>query len=299
MNDVPSDIAALVTERDVARAARDFAKADELRAQIEAAGFVITDTPAGATVTPAPRYQTVEARDVPNELAEPPTLDASIHLLYEGFPNDVARFVEAFRAHCDTARAELILVDNASGDGEALEQLDGVRVLHLSKEVGWAPARNAGLKTSKGAIVVLADLSIEPTGDMLTPLLAVFEDPTVGAAGPFGLVSDDLRDWREDPGPEVGALEGYLLATRREVLAEGLIHEKFRWYRNADIDLSFQIRSQGLRAVVVPVPVDKHTHRGWAALEDDPAEREKRSKRNHYLFFDRWKDQGLSGNPGA
>jgi hypothetical protein len=39
--------------------------------------------------------------------------------------------------------------------------------------------------------------------------------------------------------------------------------------------------------MVVPIPVRKHVHRGWEAL-DEP-ERAKRSKRNHYLFFDRWK----------
>ena len=98
-----------------------------------------------------------------------------------------------------------------------------------------------------------------------------------------------MREFTASDGPEVDAIEGYFLATRREMLAEGLIHEKFRWYRHADIDLSFQLRSMETDAMVVPVPATKHTHRGWAAL--DETERAKRSKRNWNIFFDRWKLQ--------
>lgn len=41
---IPEDIKKLATERDEARANKDFAKSDELRAQIEAAGFEVLDT---------------------------------------------------------------------------------------------------------------------------------------------------------------------------------------------------------------------------------------------------------------
>ena len=291
MTELPEHVRALVRERDEARAARDFARADDLRAQIEAAGFALKDTPQGAQLTPRVRYEPLDPARIPNTLDKPATIEFSIHLLHEGFLGDVSRFLDAFAKHNDTARAEIVIVDNASNDGDALEDMNGARVVHLDRESGWATARNAGLKTSRGALIILADLSIEPAGDILTPLATAFDDATVGAAGPFGLVSGDMRHWHEDPGPEVDALEGYLLATRREIFARGLIHEKFRWYRNADIDLSFQIRAQGHKAVVVPLPVVKHTHRGWAALDHDEDERAKRSKRNHYLFFDRWKDR--------
>ena len=35
---------------------------------------------------------------------------------------------------------------------------------------------------------------------------------------PFGIVTDDLREFRDSPGPDVDAIEGYLMAMRREVL---------------------------------------------------------------------------------
>ena len=52
-SDVPDDIAALVADRDEARAAKDWATADRLRAELEAAGYVVEDTPGGTAVRPA------------------------------------------------------------------------------------------------------------------------------------------------------------------------------------------------------------------------------------------------------
>jgi cysteinyl-tRNA synthetase len=115
-------------------------------------------------------------------------------------------------------------------------------------------------------------------------------DPSVGVCGPFGIVTADLREFEPSDGPDVDAIEGYLMAFRREVLAASdLFDEKFRWYRTADIELSFRIKDAGLRAVVVPVPVERHEHRMWFGTA--PAERAKWSKRNFYRFLDRWRDR--------
>jgi cysteinyl-tRNA synthetase len=48
--DVPSDVSAMVTRRDEARARRDFAGADSLRGQLEQMGWVVEDTPQGTRV---------------------------------------------------------------------------------------------------------------------------------------------------------------------------------------------------------------------------------------------------------
>jgi glycosyltransferase involved in cell wall biosynthesis len=290
VSEIPEGIKQLLAARDEARAAKDFARADEIRDEIAKLGYTLRDTPAGLVVEKAAEFETVDPSRVETTLDNPAELRFSLHLLYEGFREDVDRFLKGLRAHNDLSSTEVVLVDNASPDGEDLEALrdDLVRPLHLDREVGWAAARNAGIKTSRGGFIVLVDLSIEPTGDILTPLAQTLSDDSVGLAGPFGLVSEKMRDFESSRGPEVDAIEGYLLATKREVLARGLLHEKFTWYRNCDIDLSFQIRSQGLKAVVVvDLPVRKHAHRGWEALSEE--ERAKRSKRNHYLFFDRWK----------
>jgi cysteinyl-tRNA synthetase len=291
MSEIPADVARLVVARDDARHAKDFARADSLRDEIAALGFEVHDTPQGATVSPRARYQAIDPARIESVLDKPAILATSIHLLYEGFIDDVERFLMGLAKHCADAEYEVVLVDNASSDGDVLESFasERVRVVHLQSPLSWAEARNAGLKLSRGKIVILVDLSVEPTGDILTPIARAFDDPEVGVAGPWGIVSEDMREFTASPGPEVDAVEGYLLATRRELLAKGLIHEKFRWYRHADIDLSFQLRAHGTKAIVVEVPAAKHTHRGWAAYDEE--ERTKRSKRNWNIFFDRWKQQ--------
>ncbi len=50
---VPEEVQAWVRERDEARAAKDWARADALRDRITAAGYVVEDTPSGAVVRPA------------------------------------------------------------------------------------------------------------------------------------------------------------------------------------------------------------------------------------------------------
>lgn len=281
----------MLVERETARAAKDFVRADAIRDEIAALGFDIRDAPTGATAEVRAAFSHVDPAAIESVLDKPALLAFSIHLLYEGFPEDVERFLAGLARHCATHDYEVVLVDNASDQAAWLESLasERVRVLHLGRELGFAPARNAGLKTSRGRIVVLADLAVEPTGDVLAPLASAFEDSSIGVAGPWGIVSADMREFTESPGPEVDAIEGYLLATRRELLAKGLLHEKFRWYRHADIDLSFQLRALGTRAVVVPLPAAKHTHRGWTTVDEE--ERAKRSKRNWNTFFDRWKHE--------
>ena len=48
--EVPDDVLALATARDHARAAKDWARADELRDELVAAGWVVEDTPDGTRV---------------------------------------------------------------------------------------------------------------------------------------------------------------------------------------------------------------------------------------------------------
>jgi cysteinyl-tRNA synthetase len=50
---VPEAIQELARQRDAARAAKDWARADALREQIVDAGYVVEDTPAGTEVRPA------------------------------------------------------------------------------------------------------------------------------------------------------------------------------------------------------------------------------------------------------
>lgn len=288
MTSVPEEVQALAAERREARAAKDFARADALRDAIAELGYRVVDSPEGSTFEPiAPAEEPrVRARDVPSVLDEPPTYDVSVHWIVEGWPEDVARALAGFRAHGRGRDVQYVVADVTETDPTVYGE--DVEVLALEPGTGWGAARNAGLKRSRGRIVLVMDGSIEPTGDVIGPLDDALADPGVGVCGPFGIVTHDLQTFEEAMGPEVDAIEGYLMAFRRDVLRDaGLFDEKFRWYRTADIECSFRVRDAGLRAVVVEVPVDKHEHRMWH--HTDPAERERLSKRNFYRFLERFR----------
>ncbi len=289
MTDVPEEIRVLAAERQVARVAKDFARADALRDRIAALGFRVVDSaegPAFEPLAPAEEPERLKPRDIASVLDEPPTCDVSVHWLVEGWPEDVVRALAGFRAHAGERATQYIVADVTETDPAVYG--DGVEVLALERETGWGTARNAGLKRSRGRIVLVMDGSVEPTGDVLGPLETALADENVGVCGPFGIVTTDLQQFEESPGPEVDAIEGYLMAFRRDVLRDvGLFDEKFKWYRTADIECSFRVKDAGFRALVVDVPVAKHEHRMW--FETDPAERGKWSKRNYYRFLERFR----------
>lgn len=295
MVDAPSEVRELASARAAARRDRDFATADGLRERIEATGWSVIDEPDGWRLEPveAPvgageELVRMAPGEVRSSLEEPATHDVSIHWVVEGWPEDVRRAIASLRAAQRERSIQLVVADVTGQEPAAFG--DDVEVVSLVSGTGWAAACNAGLKRGRGRIVLVADGSIEATGDVLGPLEAALGDPTVGVCGPFGTITQDLREFEPTDGPECDAVEGYLMAFRRETLGRaGLFDERFRWYRTADIEYSFRIKDLGLRALVVPVPVHRHEHRMW--FETPPAERAKWSKRNFYRFLDRWRDR--------
>ena len=294
MADAPSPVAiSLAVARAAARSRRDFATADALRVELDATGWTVIDEPGGSwrlePASPAPDLVAVRPDDVPSRLGEPAIDDVSVHWVCEGWPDDVARAVASVRSNRSDRRVAYVVADTTGAAPGAFG--DDVEVVPLVAGTGWGAAANAGLRRATGRIVVVMDPSIEAVGDVFGPLERSLADREVGIAGPFGIVTHDLREFDEAPGPgPCDAIEGYCMAMRRDVVAsvEGF-DEKFRWYRTADIELSFRIKDRGLRTDVVPVPVIKHAHRMW--FETDPAERARWSKRNFYRFLDRWRDR--------
>ena len=293
MTEPDAGVVSLAEARARARAAKDYSAADALRDELVAAGWTVVDESDGGwrlERTPAePPAWPLDPHEVPSLLDSPATDDVSVHWVAEGWPGDIARAIASLRANQGSRRAHYVVADVTGEDPAAFGE--GVEVLALAPGTGWAVAANAGLRRATGRIVIVMDGSIEAAGDVFGPLEAALAEPAVGMAGPFGIVTHDLRQFDEAPGAgPCDAIEGYCMAMRRGVMAEvDGFDEKFRWYRTADIELSFRVKDRGLRTEVVPVPVLKHEHRMW--FETDPAERAKWSKRNFYRFLDRWRDR--------
>jgi cysteinyl-tRNA synthetase len=314
----PAAVLDAAQRRSDARAARDWATADELRAEIEAAGWRVTDSGTAYRLEPAHpadvehggeiRYGRSDA--VPSRLDGPATGVATVILAVElGDPSAVAA-VAAAAGHVPEG-ADLVVVGDGIGDTTALgihTALDGAPVaddrrelIRTSTPLGRGAALNAGIRRATGTVVVVLDTSIQPTGDVVSPLIAALEDPRVALAGPLGLWSDDLRRFEEvvpsgDAASDVAAIQGYCMAFRRaDAIERGPLDEGFRFYRNLDIWWSLALRDSGedrppRRALAVPnLPLVREEP--WAWTSTPARERDRLSKRNFYRVLDSFRNR--------
>jgi cysteinyl-tRNA synthetase len=235
----------------------------------------------------------LQALKAPPPAAEPVTPRAvSLVTVAHGWIPDVERWLLSVFTHCK-ADFEAIVVDN-SGDARMAGWLHTrsayrLRSIRLEPPLGYGTAVNAGIEAATGDICVLFDPGVELTGDAVSPLIEALSDPTVVVAGPFGIRGKGtLKEFEEDPGPDVDAIEAYCMAFRRaDAQAVEGFDPKFRFYRIADIDFSFRLRDHGGRAVAISgLPLTRYAHRVWEATP--AAERDRLSKRNFYRFLDRW-----------
>ena len=307
-DDVPDEIRALADRRADARRARDWPAADALRDELLAAGWKVVDS---GTLYDLERTAPPDVADggvvrygasasVPSRLDEAPVGLATVVLVATDWPDDVTRALTSLTAHGPRG-VQVVVVANAPSGAVAslLEGLDGVEVVWTAVRLGWAAALNAGIRRAASPVVILLDTSVEPAGDLVTPLVDALADPSVAVAGPFGIVSDDLRQYREpaDDAVDVDAIEGYAQAFRRaDYLEHGPLDEHFAFYRNLDIWWSLVLRDQPddadedtppRRAVrVTGLDITRHEHRGWTSLPED--ERDRLSKKNFYRVLKRF-----------
>jgi hypothetical protein len=311
---VPGDIEALARARAAARAAREFARADAIRATIEAAGWHVIDHGTAFRLEPA-APPTIEegglihfgsAAAVPSVLDVPAMAAFTVLLLADDWPEELATTLAGLRAHAAPG-LQVVIVANEPEPAQAARLASGSperqpiagaepEVIWTSARLGGAAALNVGLRRAAGTLVVLADASVEPTGDALTPLAGVLEDPGVAVTGAFGLSSPDLRHWVGTSGPDVDAIEACWLAFRRDDLRRfGPLDEKIVAHRDLDIWWSLVLRAgadptrPARRAVRLDLPLRRHEGRGW--ITSPTGERDRLSKRSYYRLLERFREQ--------
>lgn len=322
----PQEIVDLARARAAAREARDWPEADRLRGEIEAAGWKVVDQGINFRLALAHAPDQVDGEHVrygrsaavPSRLEEPVTAFATVVLIATDWPDDLGRAVAGLRAHAPAGTQVVVVADGPSAAQESLlldakspdiAPIGGIapEVVWTSERLGHAAALNAGLRRAAGSVVVLLDTSVEPTGDVVTPLVRALDEPSVAIVGGWGLVSSDLRTFEDAPPGDVDAIEGHCQAfRRRDVASRGPLDEHFRFERHLDIWWSLVLRDEGegtapRRAVRLDgLPFDRHAQRESIGLP--LAERDRLGRRNFYRIIDRFgwrRDLLLTAAPGS
>ena len=304
---VPDGIASEISHRSAHRGRQDYGRADSIRTSLADSGFIVQDGGASTFVRPKTEWEMRQERwhtysseaEVASLLREQDAVDISVGIVACNYQSDVRRCVRSAMQWLGGRNAEVVVVDNGSVDGtdEWLEREaaanDRLRVIHVDHPLGEGSAKRILLKQCLGRTVVMLDTSVEVTGDIFGPIDAALADDSVGVTGPFGLRTTDLHHFHDGEGEsgDMDAMQAYCFAFRRTLLNEvGLPRQTFRFYRNLDLDFSFQFKAQGYRIIADPtMPVGQHEHRVWSELAE--GERDELSRKNYGRFLARWGDR--------
>jgi len=307
MPTAPAEVIALAEARAQARADKDFARSDELREDIAAAGWVIKDSADGYVLSERPPFEVVATLAALVEQTAP--VDAAlctIGVIVDGWPDDLSTCLDALMAHAPAGAVVMALdLGNVDGAGLVLHEYamaSPTRIVELHcaqtlQQCGWSAAIVALLGLSTSRVHVIMDMSSVLEGDAVTPLVSAIDGSVVGAGWKGANV--DIDDaWRSvlDAGPgEVDVLLGYFAALDREAALAHPPHPKAKFYRNADLEWSLALRAAG-GSLVVPttdLPVRQDRHRGYHDSDPDYRDRESRKTYDRILQAYRGRDEIL------
>lgn len=324
----PQAVIDLADARSAARRAQDFATADRLKDEIEAAGWKVKDyaslysleraTPPDIEDAGVVRYGA--SANVPSRLDEPASGSATVIL--EATDDDAA-LARSVAALLETAPpdTQLVIVANApsASQAAALDGLVAGAAGRLPTEIVWTAARwgraaalNAGIRRAAAPVVVLLQTGVEPRAGLVEGISAALADETVAVAGPAGLVSADLQRFTEaaaaDGGTaDVEAISGAALGFRRTDFAErGPLDEQFLVGDYLDAWWSLVLRDLGEDAGFDDDPrravrIAADTIARPDAPDDDVRGRERAAKKAFYRYLKYFANRRdlLAGEVGA
>jgi GT2 family glycosyltransferase len=124
----------------------------------------------------------------------PPTIDLSIVIVTwnnAGIISDCLRSLKSFDADPEV---EIIVVDNASGDGtpDLIEhEFSYVRLVRQDRNCGFAGGNNTGIRLSRGRYLCLVNSDVViPTGCVEKLLRYIQDQPDIGMLGPKMILSN-------------------------------------------------------------------------------------------------------------
>jgi vacuolar-type H+-ATPase subunit F/Vma7 len=284
----------LAQERLDARAAKDFAKADQLRDQIAALGFEVIDVAGGFEFRAKERFPTyASTRDIK---AIKVNGDIAIAMIVDRFAADAAETVRTIKAHCQTPIVALVTSDPA----ELIEEIDlQFQLIAITENFGWGENANALLKNISSKYLVIMDPSTRFTGDAMGPVLAELNKGEFSAVGWRGGLVNTEDEWRsvDDKGAgEVDVLFSYFLAFNcADATNAGGFNNRAIYYRNADIEFSLRLRHSNGRLLQMDLPLEQARHHGY--YDTDEQFREIQSKKNYDRILERFRGKSAILSP--
>ena len=283
----PESVHELARARQEARAAKDFALSDTLRADIAAQGYEVVDVAGGYELRPKKRFPTYEStRDI--KAINSGKYEITVAMIIDGFHEDAIETIKSVKENSDCAIAMLVL-----GDAGALaDQLDArTSLVVLTENFGWGESANALLRNVTSDYIVIMDPSTRFTGDAITPVLAELKKREYVAVGWRGGLINLEDEWRsvDDKGVgEVDVLFSYFIAMHREdALAARGFNNRALFYRNADIEFSLALRHANGRLLQMELPLVQDRHHGYH--DSDPEYRDLQSKKNYDRILERFR----------
>jgi hypothetical protein len=287
----PEVVVELARARLAARAAKDWALADQLRNQIAELGFEVLDVADGFEFKLKSPFPIVSRIGDLRKFSDKKFASA-IGLIADGFVDDLVLSVKAIKEYAPTDCAILILISGNPELFDLTSQLDArTFIAQIQEGVGWGEAANAILKFAPAPYVFIMDPSTRFLGNAVTPALELLETGEWAAVGwRGGLVNVD-DEWRsvEDKGSgEVDVLFSYFLGLNRESAIEcGGFNNRAIYYRNADIEFSLRLRQAQGRLNQLELPLEQARHHGY--YDTDPEFRDEQSKKNYDRILERFR----------
>ena len=284
----------LAQERLDARAAKDFAKADQLRDQIAALGFEVIDVAGGFEFRAKERFPTyASTRDIKPVKVNG---DIAITMIIDGFTADASETVRTIKAHTDTPIIALVNGDPA----ELIDEIDlQFQLISVTENFGWGENANALLKNISSKYLVIMDPSTRFTGDVMSLVSAELSQGDFSAIGWRGGLVNTEDEWRsvDDKGAgEVDVLFSYFLAVNiADATNAGGFNNRAIYYRNADIEFSLRLRQANGRLLQMDLPLEQARHHGY--YDTDEEFREIQSKKNYDRILERFRGKNTILSP--
>lgn len=207
---------------------------------------------------------------------------------------------------------EVIVVDNASSDNsaDAAQKIPGVRVVAMGHNAGFSAANNAGIRESRGDLLLLLNSdTLVPPGSLDRLIARLAATPAAAVAGPrlvndhgqpelsFGRMISPLNELRQKRRSaewiaRATAREQFvdwvsgacLLVYRADAERAGLLDERFFLYTE-DVDFCHAIRRLGRRILFTPAA--EVTHLRGRSRASMPEASRRAYRKSHVAFYDK------------